>query len=247
VPLSFCLHGGFMDEAFLYTGKHELMLMEKMSLYNAYILGHIKSHLPKLEQHDKILDFGAGIGTLALNFPKEQVICLEIDPKQQIILKERGLNTVGSLDNIQPHSLSFVFSNNVLEHVPDDLGVLKTIYSKMKPGARISFYVPAFPVLFSSMDRKVGHVRRYTKGSLKTVFEAAGFKINSIFYSDFLGFFATLAFKLIGSKNGSLSENMLLFYDRIVFPISYFLDHLGASRLLGKNLVIKAQKNCNFQ
>ena len=47
----------------------------------------------------------------------------------------------------------------------------------LRPAGRCSIYVPAFPVLYTSMDAKVGHVRRYTRSSLTAAVSAAGFTI----------------------------------------------------------------------
>ena len=54
-------------------------------------------------------------------------------------------------------------------------------------------YVPAFNVLYTSMDALVGHHRRYRSSELVTLLERAGFVISKKAYTDVLGFFVTLA------------------------------------------------------
>src|SRR5215475_3171635 len=57
---------------------------------------------------------------------------------------------------------------NVLEHIEDDETELKTIFNALAPGGRILIFVPALPFLMSSMDRGLGHFRRYTLAALAT-------------------------------------------------------------------------------
>jgi SAM-dependent methyltransferase len=224
---------------FVYTGKQELDDMQIMQNYNRGIVSILKGCL---ENGQKIVDFGAGIGTLASFFPQSNITCLEIDKQQQAILKQKGFHVVESLEGIADASITFFYSSNVLEHIEDDYTTVQEIWQKIAPQGRVVFYVPAFPVLFSEMDRRVGHFRRYTKKRLTDVFSQANFDIEKIFYSDSLGFLATLVFKFIGSKEGIASRKQLLFYDRIVYPVSRFLDTLFFSRYLGKNIVLVARK-----
>jgi hypothetical protein len=94
------------------------------------------------------------------------------------------------------------------------------------------------------MDYQVGHVRRYSKPELKRKILNAGFKIDSLSYSDSLGYFATILVKMIGYREtGNLgSTKSLLFYDRFIFPLSKVLDSMGVRHLIGKNLILIARK-----
>lgn len=223
---------------FVYTGKEELDNMALMVRYNQSIVTLIKSYIINSQN---ILDFGAGIGTLAEYFDPKKVICLEIDQTQQTILKRKGFSVISDLSYLEDNSVPFVYSSNVLEHIEDDYKVIQDIYKKVSLEGRVIFYVPAFPLLYSSMDKRVGHFRRYTKTRLQDVFRQAGFSIEHVFYRDFLGFFVTFLFKIIGSREGKTSRKSLLFYDRILFPFSHFLDNFF-SPFLGKNIVIVAKK-----
>jgi hypothetical protein len=111
-------------------------------------------------------------------------------------------------------------------------------------GGVIGIYVPAHPMLYSTMDEQIGHFRRYTRGELKDKVLDAGFSIQSLAYDEFLGFFASALVKLVGYKNMANlgSKKSLVFYDRFVFPISRALDFLGCRYFLGKNLILIAVK-----
>ena len=55
--------------------------------------------------------------------------------------------------------------------------------------------MPAFRILYISMDRKVGHYRRYRISGLTKLLRSAGFRIERSVYTDFIGFFVALLFK----------------------------------------------------
>lgn len=129
----------------------------------------------------------------------------------------------------------------MLEHIEDDAAVLGQFFSKIRPGGKLLVYVPAFQVLFSSMDTKVGHVRRYTRKELGAKTKAAGFSIRTNEYVDCAGFAASLLYKFVGNDSGEINEKALIAYDRLVFPISRFADK-GFKHLLGKNVHLVAVK-----
>lgn len=103
-------------------------------------------------------------------------------------------------------------------------------------------YVPAFSCLFSAMDKKVGHYRRYTRKTLLRLFEPDDWQIEQTGYADILGFGAALFFKFFGNKHGDLNRKALLFYDRLFFPVSRVLDNLGARVFAGKNVYVRLKK-----
>src|SRR5438270_4532995 len=55
---------------------------------------------------------------------------------------------------------------NVLEHIPDDLQALRAFAALVRPGGAVVLFVPAFPMLMSDYDRRVGHERRYRRKQL---------------------------------------------------------------------------------
>jgi SAM-dependent methyltransferase len=229
-----------MSQEFTYSGSEELSAMEHMVNYNNHIISLLQKSHPCFEQ---VLDFGAGIGTMAeLMQPCcKELVCVEIDKSQQQRLNDKGFNVVDDLAKIPDNSQSLIYSINVLEHIEDDYAAIKQLNVKLAPGATLFIYVPAFNLLYTAMDKKVGHYRRYNKKRLKAVFHAANLEIKDMLYVDSLGFFASLLFKYIGSKQGEISPTQLQFYDKWVFPVSKFLD-IFLRYFLGKNLLVIAKK-----
>jgi SAM-dependent methyltransferase len=64
----------------------------------------------------------------------------------------------------------------VLEHVPDDLGLLKTMHGLLAGGGTLVISVPAFRRRWGELDECVGHLRRYEREDLERVIDAAGFE-----------------------------------------------------------------------
>ncbi len=58
---------------------------------------------------------------------------------------------------------------------------------------------------------------------------------------DSLGYLATLVYKLVGDRSGSVSPGSVAFYDSIIFPLSRIIDFLSIGSF-GKNLTIVATK-----
>jgi SAM-dependent methyltransferase len=223
-----------------YTGTDNLEVMADAVNYNRFLTDVV---LSEAQDGDLILDFGAGIGTFSARIARHgyRVECVEPDPNQASVIAQSGLTVHLGLNEIHDESVDYVYLLNVLEHVEDHVGVLRAIAGKLKPGGRILIYVPAFEWLFSSMDRKVGHFRRYTRTSLANAAEDAGFTVVRTIYCDSLGFLAALAYKYVGDRDGNLNPKSLIFYDRIVFPLSRFLDKV-LGQFVGKNCALVARK-----
>jgi len=227
-----------------YSGINELWLNERtLNNYNNHIVSKFSS---QLNLKDRILEFGAGIGTLASIFKENYFIkpdCIEIDPALRKILLERTFS-VYELTHFANGPYDLIYTSNVLEHIPNDLDALNDICRLLKPGGSLMIYVPAFMILYSSADAALGHYRRYSKNELFEKLKLAKFSIKTCEYCDSIGFFAWLftRFSMINTHNKLGSESRLLFYDRYIFPISSFMDSIGLKFFFGKNIFIHAIK-----
>ena len=238
----------------LYSGFEELQTSENSLIsYNKYVVSQFikfsgyQDLNPEIKSKFKTLDFGAGVGSLALLWSEMSglsVDCFEIDPRQLAIVRNRGFTGSDKLDKIT-QDYDFVYTSNVLEHIENDQESLDRLALLLKPNGRIAIYVPAFNVLFSELDRSVGHYRRYGKRELKRKVHASGFKIIRCRYVDSVGFFASLVIKVLGWKGiGNIGgHKSLVFYDRFIFPISQILDVMTFGKVLGKNLILVAEKS----
>jgi SAM-dependent methyltransferase len=225
----------------VYSGVENLEVMQEARNYNRYLLDTVRKHAPA---RGRVLDFGAGSGEFAapLTALGYEIAAVEPDRLLRGRLLERGVATVAaSAAELPDRTFEYIYTLNVLEHIEDDLAALQQLHAKLTAQGKLLIYVPAFPVLYTSMDARVGHVRRYTRTTLTDVVRAAGFNIERIAYVDCLGFLATLAFKLLGNQSGDVDRQALKLYDRLVFPLSRALDVVTRA-WFGKNLLLLACK-----
>lgn len=233
-----------------YSGRVELKATE------AGLIGYSTDIVRKLSRKMKmenrfpgnfaILEFGAGSGFLADIWKKQTGVrpdCCEIDPELVAEIQTRGLRCFTSIVELD-RKYEGIYTSNVLEHIENDSKALLELVNSLVPGGVIGIYVPAFPFLFSEMDELVGHFRRYRRRELVSKVEAAGFKVESCTYSDFVGYFASIFLKFVGFKRRANlgSVGSLIFYDKWIYPISRTLDALGFRYMAGKNLILVASK-----
>ena len=150
-----------------------------------------------LEPHlgDKVLEVGAGHGLLTERLAHDHLVtATDLSPRCAELLEQQfGTNPsvtvhLGGLDTLagagSHDSAVFV---NVLEHIDDDVGVLRQTYEMLRPGGRLLVYSPAFEGLYSDFDRRVGHYRRYRAPELVERAGEAGYEIVDVRYVNALG------------------------------------------------------------
>jgi SAM-dependent methyltransferase len=222
-----------------YGGRDNLEAMKKATRYNDFLINLIRKYCVG----NRVLDHGAGAGTFSTPIAAGgmQVLCMEPDSGLRGELAQSGLEVAASLEEIPEYSVDYAYTLNVLEHIKDDQEAILELYRCLMPGGRLLVYVPAFQVLYSQMDTHVGHFRRYRRKPLKRLLQDTGFNVSAAYYVDSLGYLATLAYKLVGDRSGSVSPGSVAFYDSIIFPLSRIIDFLSIGSF-GKNLTIVATK-----
>ena len=126
---------------------------------------------------EKVLEVGAGNGRFAQAICSsgkkfKEYLALEPSPHFFRVLeaKSRAMQAFSArnctVDEIvADHRGNFdsVFSIHVMEHIEDDKSFLQNSYDCLHPGGKLIVLVPAMNFLFSELDRKIGHFRRYNK------------------------------------------------------------------------------------
>jgi SAM-dependent methyltransferase len=79
-------------------------------------------------------------------------------------------------------SYDLVFLLDVIEHIAKPVEFISAARFYMKQDGYMIINVPAIPVLYSKYDVAVGHIRRYTKNSLRSEIAAAGLVTERITY-----------------------------------------------------------------
>lgn len=223
-----------------YSGVDNLNVMSIAQNYTNFLLGRILFYA---EGVTELLDFGAGIGTCAVPLRETgaRVTCVEPDLELQRHLKDFDFEVYPDISGIPPETYGLIYSLNVLEHIEDDISTLRALIVLLKPGGRLLLYVPAFQGIYSSMDEKVGHFRRYTAAGLIAKLIEVGFVVERARYVDSLGVVFTILYKIFGSKRGDINITQVKIYDAFFFPVSILLDR-ALGFFVGKNLEVVARR-----
>lgn len=228
-----------LDPQAAYAGTANLEAMEAARRYHAFLMGTV---LSRADPACPILDFGAGTGTHARGLRDQglDVSCVEPDPDLRRLLERDGFRVASRAPEFGTQAFALIYSFNVLEHIQDEAAALHDMFTALRPHGQLILYVPAFRILFSEMDRKVGHQRRYRVEQLTKIVGAEGFRVVNYAYADSLGFVAALVYRWMRGS-GDLDARTIALYDRFVFPLSRKVDAL-TRRWFGKNLLMVATR-----
>jgi SAM-dependent methyltransferase len=113
---------------------------------------------------------------------------------------------------------SAVVALNVLEHIEDDTGALRSFAGLVRPGGHVIMVVPAFPSAMSDFDRAIGHYRRYRVGGMTETLRAAGLEPVSVRYVNAIGLLGW--YVLVKTLKGRPKEGLpLRIFDGRVVPL----------------------------
>ena len=134
----------------------------------------LKKHILSLElENDSFTtaDVGSGIGLFLHKLERDGLASpkrsLGIDPAYKAAAM--AFRSSIPIQPAFPQQISYdiILMMDVLEHVEDDLALLRDVIPRIKTGGYVLITVPALPFLWSSHDVFLGHYRRYTLNSLK--------------------------------------------------------------------------------
>jgi SAM-dependent methyltransferase len=127
-----------------------------------------------------ILDVGAGSGffskKLLSNTSVKEAWCVDISYEQDSVTAESG-KPIYFRRSIDKVNADLVLLMDVLEHVEDDVGLLKNYVNKVPSGAKFLITVPAFQFLWSGHDLFLEHKRRYQLNQMEDIVRQAGLTV----------------------------------------------------------------------
>jgi len=105
---------------------------------------------------------------------------------------------------------------NVLEYIDDPAAVVRSLSATLKPGGTLIVLVPRGPGLYGTLDRSLGHKRRYGTGDARQLMESQGFAVDQIFGFNKAGTPPWFAYsKLLGSR--TINKPVLKIFDKTVW------------------------------
>ena len=241
-----------MSEKHGYAGK-DLEAMSFAVNYHRWILSIFEPYLGK-----RIVEVGAGTGSFSELLLERRLESLSlVEPStamhQQLSRRMEELrppvtlktyndvfeNVAGQIRSTsQPDSIIYV---NVLEHIADDVNELKVINDTLDAGGRLFIFVPALSWLHGSMDRQLGHFRRYTRTEIEKKCVAAGFRVIVSRYFDVMGVLPWwVKYKLLQSDQ--MEPGAVRFYDQRVVPVARMLES-SVTPPIGKNVLLITEKS----
>jgi 2-polyprenyl-3-methyl-5-hydroxy-6-metoxy-1,4-benzoquinol methylase len=170
-----------------------------------------------------VLDVGCGTGAILKMLSQRYRAC-GIDASELAIdfCRLRGLTNAVccTLDSFPNPGLRFdlVTALDVIEHIDDDLGVVRKAAGFLKPGGALLVSVPAYQFLWSAHDERNHHKRRYVKSRLRDVLVQGGLKV------EMLSYFNTILFPLALTKR--LTDKLLKLQGDELALRSPILNHL---------------------
>lgn len=163
------------------------------------ILEELIVRVVKPPQAARVLEVGCGTGhNLAMLGKFGELDASELDfSARSLSTKRLGREVKAAklpdLSMFKRNEYDLVALLDVLEHVPDDLGSLRAIHRRLKPGGALLLTVPANPWMWSAHDAAHHHFRRYTKKQLEELFLRSGLEV------DLLSYFNTMLYPLIAA------------------------------------------------
>ena len=226
-------------EAGIDPNQHWYYQSKKIALYRFF------EKISSTDRQLSLIDFGAGSGFFAIDlyeqFPNriDKVYLVDIgysdeelkDTQGQVIQKVHAVP--GQIAD------AVILFMDVLEHIEDDLGILREIKTAL--GDRIYYFitVPAFKQLWSYHDVYLEHYRRYTIKSMMSVLKQAGLKVDQSYYIFMALFPAAYIWRSINKNNqpgqsdmkplNPIFNHILILYHRFEFAFRKLNKLFGLS------------------
>ena len=192
--------------------------------YLSWLAQTLRPHLG-----DAVLEIGAGIGNITGRLMGRRLlyVAAEKDPLYLHALRNRFLRTpnvtVQSIDPENPEDLAglencfdTVLCLNVLEYFEDPSRVLDSVRATLKPASTLLILVPQGPRLYGSLDRSLGHKRRFRARDARELLESRGFAVERVYNFNKAG---TPPWWLYSRMTGSqrIGKPLLKLFDKTVW------------------------------
>ncbi len=202
-----------------YKGVVTLEVLKGANRYNEWIYENLKPHVkfPAIE-------VGAGIGNISSYFAKDgNLVLTDIDEGLVSHLEKKFKdNQIYRLDISKdpPKKLLNKFNSvicvNVLEHIEEDEKALRNIKKILKNDGKLVLLVPANKWAFNTLDKELGHFRRYGKEELTKKIEKTGLHLENISLFNALGLVTWVVRNYLKGQEIQLTQKQVAAFDLVV-------------------------------
>ncbi len=244
--------GGHVDRRFDQTqheyAANDLEVIEEARLYGEHVFGLFRPYIGR-----RVLEVGAGIGTMSRKLLTVADVVVGIEPNQSCLARLHAAMdgeprfTLHAchleecdLPDLQRQQLDTVYCVNVLEHILDDVAALKMFRDVIVPGGHVLIYVPAIQAAYGPLDAELGHHRRYSKRTLSAAFAAAGLELMRLKYANPIGLIGWMYNSHV-TKARHHSVDQVRLFERFVAPWALPLERMIPPPI-GSSLVAVGRK-----
>jgi len=128
---------------------------------------------------------------------------------------------------------------DVLEHVKNDKTELQSAANLLSTNGHLIVLSPAHAFFYSEFDRRIGHFRRYTIGTLKRLTPQECIPVLCR-YLDSAGMIVSLVNRILFHQS-AFKPGHIMIWDRFFIPVSRVLDTLTFGKI-GKSLLMVWRK-----
>lgn len=245
-------NGSHVDRRFDQTqheyAANDLEIIEEAHRYGEHVFELFRPFIGA-----RVLEVGAGIGTMSKKLVRTAETVIGIEPNANCVARlhaalsgEPRFTMLScrledcDLGDLRRKQLDTVYCVNVLEHIEDDVAALKTFKDVIVPGGHVLIYVPAIQAAYGPLDAELGHHRRYSKRTLAAAFSAAGLDLIRLRYANAIGLIGWMYNSHVAKARHHSVEQVKLF-ERFVAPWALPLERLIPPPL-GSSLVAVGRK-----
>jgi len=238
-------YGLFDDPSSEPTGYITLRRRSALRNYNDWIWQRVQRYVGQ-----RVLEIGAGTGAMTrFLYGRELIVATDKETpyvdrllnafrRRPGIVVERFDPEADDPSRLAQYNFDTVLCINVLEHTQNDVAALRNAYALLQSGGRVIVFVPADRSLYGSLDRSVGHLRRYERDELTSKLREAGFELEDVAFQNRT---SKLAWYLNSKvfQRGELPSAQSKLFDRFV-PLIRAID--GPNPATGLSLIAVGRK-----
>ena len=218
------------------TGYETLEIISRATAFNRWMYDTIRPFLS-----GEILEIGSGIGNISEFLIRDgySIALSDYNPAYCHMLRKKYASTpnvsnIFTIDLQHPdfytvyralqQKFDTIFLLNVIEHLADDQKAVEYCSFLLRPGGRLVMLAPAYPFLYSRLDKELGHFRRYRKKDFSRLLTERRFRVVHRQYFNVLGMLGWFLFGRLGGEK-QLTAGKFSLFNKLV-PLARWLDQL---------------------